>query len=101
MDSTNRTSSDDTTTTIDLNDILAVAKKAARLAGAHIRQAMIGHRRADTTIKSDTTDLVTETDQACEALITEIIQQQYPGHCIIGEESSGADCQYELTDAPT
>lgn len=46
-------------------------------------------------------DLLTETDQKCELLITELLQSKYPSHLIIGEEASGADCNYTLTDAPT
>lgn len=112
--------------TIDLDDILHLAKEAAMLAGAEIRAALMarsgdsppdddnvednGNHQNDSNnhdhnnkiaIKSDTTDLVTETDIRCEELITKLIAQHYPTHCIIGEESSGADCQYQLTNAPT
>lgn len=81
---------------INLDDILRVAKEAAQLAGAEIRQA-VGDARTTTTMKSDTTDLVTETDQRCEHIVMETIRRYYPQHAIIGEESSGADCQYSLT----
>ena len=94
----------------DLDEILSVAKEAATLAGTEIRRAVLARDNSTTTtgttsstiqIKSDTTDLVTETDQRCEQLVMDLIQTRYPTHCLIGEESSGADCQYQLTDAPT
>lgn len=98
----------------DLDEILAVAQEAVLLAGREIRKVMRPESMSSsstatttlqssstTTFKSASTDLVTETDQACERLVIELLQSKYPTHCIIGEESSGADCQYELTDAPT
>eukprot|EP00977_Amphora_coffeiformis_P019978 scaffold7729_cov172-Amphora_coffeaeformis.AAC.7 len=91
---------------INLDEILQVAQEAALLAGQEIRTALSSrgvdrHRAVATTMKSDTTDLVTETDQHCEDLVTQLLQRRYPMHCIIGEESSGSDCHYELTGAPT
>ena len=87
---------------IDLDEILQLAIKAARLAGAEIRRVTRGSDSTmETVIKSDTTDLVTARDQHCEALVTDCIRQRFPQHAIIGEEASGADCQYTLTDAPT
>eukprot|EP00466_Bigelowiella_natans_P009787 jgi/Bigna1/137844/aug1.41_g12552 len=49
--------------------------------------------------KSNTSDVVTETDQKSEALITSMIRKRYPKHQIIGEESSSGG--YNLTDKPT
>lgn len=101
---------------LNLDEILRVAVEGALLAGAEIRACLrptpsdnddtsaSAATRTTTTatkIKSDTTDLVTETDEKCEAMITELLQSKFPTHRIIGEESSGADCQYELTDEPT
>ena len=89
----------------DWDEILTVAKEAALLAGAEIRKATLSSTgsvaNSSIQIKSDTTDLVTETDQRCEQLVMDYITARYPTHLLIGEESSGADCQYELTDAPT
>lgn len=88
----------------DLDEILGVAKQAALLAGAEIRQAIMSSTntpRAQVMQKSDTTDLVTETDERCEKIVTALLQERYPQHLIIGEEAAGAECHYELTNAPT
>jgi fructose-1,6-bisphosphatase/inositol monophosphatase family enzyme len=84
-----------------LEEILDVAKDAARKAGDEIRKAMMAEDRQTITTKSSSTDLVTETDQKCEELVIRILQQKFPLHKIIGEESSGDGCKYELTDDPT
>lgn len=92
---------------IDYEEILNVAKQAAKLAGAEIQRVWWQQQGGDdndettTTTKSNNVDLVTETDQKAEAIIIEFLQERFPHHQIIGEESSGADCQYTLTDAPT
>lgn len=88
-----------------LETVLALAKQAALAAGNEICRAL-SHRTASvaevtTTVKSASTDLVTETDQRCEEIVIGLIRDSFPHHCIIGEESSGADCHYELTNAPT
>ncbi|RVW87198.1 Inositol monophosphatase 3 [Vitis vinifera] len=46
-------------------------------------------------------DLVTETDKACEDLIFNHLQQHYPEHKLIGEETTAACGTMELTDSPT
>lgn len=110
----------------DLDEILDVAKEAAILAGEEVRRVwwqssssslsspadVVGgepcgndgiSRTNGSAIatKSSNVDLVTETDERCEALITEHIRRRFPTHKIIGEESSGPDCRYVLTDEPT
>ena len=96
----------------DLEEILLVAKQAAKLAGKEIQRVTnatnnndVDNEDSNTLLavvtKSNDVDLVTETDQKCEDLITALLQSKYPSHKIIGEESSGADCKYELTDEPT
>lgn len=82
-----------------LNKVLDVAKEAAVLAGEQIRGAWIERSEVKDT-KSNTTDLVTETDQRCEELVIGLIRRSFPEHVIIGEESAGSD-KYELTEAPT
>ncbi|PHT54418.1 Inositol monophosphatase 2 [Capsicum baccatum] len=46
-------------------------------------------------------DLVTETDKACEDLIFNHLKQHFPTHKFIGEETSAATGDFELTDEPT
>ncbi|KAL9277925.1 hypothetical protein ACSQ67_024834 [Phaseolus vulgaris] len=46
-------------------------------------------------------DLVTETDKACEDLIFNHLKQLYPSHKFIGEETTAAGGNAELTDEPT
>jgi len=85
-----------------LAEILEVAKRAARGAGELIRNVLHGDsQRSEIALtKSNTVDLVTETDQKCEELVMSIIRHAYPEHVIIGEESSGTG-KYTLTDVPT
>jgi fructose-1,6-bisphosphatase/inositol monophosphatase family enzyme len=85
---------------LDYQAILSVAKEAAKLAGAEIQRVWWEETNSLVT-KSNNVDLVTETDERAEELITELLQKTYPTHKIIGEESSGADCEYTLTDEPT
>jgi len=107
-------SSDSSTEAVEYyQEILMVAKQAARLAGDEIRRAWgeessttnTTTTTATTTIsntnKSSNVDLVTETDEKAEQLIIELLTKKYPDHKIIGEESSGADCHYVLTEEPT
>lgn len=65
--------------------------KATREAGALIKASfngpfLISH-------KDGINNLVTEVDQACERLITEIIKSAYPDHGIVGEEYGEHDMQ--------
>mmetsp|Transcript_22853 Transcript_22853/g.33746 ORF Transcript_22853/g.33746 Transcript_22853/m.33746 type:complete len:290 (-) Transcript_22853:73-942(-) len=85
---------------IDYEIIFEVAKEAANLAGAEIRKAMLTPK-CDIATKSNSVDLVTETDQKCEDLVTNFLSSKYPTHKIIGEEDMGADGKYNLTDDPT
>lgn len=85
---------------IDYEVILEVAKEAAQMAGAEIRKAMVTPKCGIAT-KSNSVDLVTETDKKCEELVTKFLTSKYPTHKIIGEEDMGADGKYKLTDAPT
>ena len=91
---------DDTVIDLDYEAILLVAKQAAKAAGAEI-QRVWWEETNSLTIKSSNVDLVTETDEKAEQLIIDIIHSTYPTHQIIGEESSGADCHYTLTEEPT
>ena len=69
--------------------ILELATRLAREAGA------IQRERYETAFairtKSDATDLVTDVDHACEALIVGSIQSERPGDAILAEEGGGSD----------
>ena len=68
-----------------MEDRLAVAERAARAAGALLREKLgtnIGIRSKDLR-----TNLVTEADTESEALIRSIIAEQFPGEAVLGEES--------------
>eukprot|EP00469_Lotharella_globosa_P014117 CAMPEP_0167825992 /NCGR_PEP_ID=MMETSP0112_2-20121227/9726_1 /TAXON_ID=91324 /ORGANISM="Lotharella globosa, Strain CCCM811" /LENGTH=293 /DNA_ID=CAMNT_0007728265 /DNA_START=36 /DNA_END=917 /DNA_ORIENTATION=+ len=90
-----------------MEDILALAKMAATRAGKFVADArtknfvdrQTGKAKNAFQTKSNSTDVVTETDQKSEEMITGLIKKHYPHHKIIGEESSTEG--YELTDAPT
>ena len=58
--------------------------------------------------ETQTVDLVTATDKACEDLIIGTIKARFPDHVFIGEESSftgpdgqAANSPLELSEAPT
>mmetsp|Transcript_36585 Transcript_36585/g.67606 ORF Transcript_36585/g.67606 Transcript_36585/m.67606 type:complete len:297 (-) Transcript_36585:117-1007(-) len=90
-----------------IHDVLALAKEAATKAGTFVADAraknfvdrQTGKNNSAFQTKSNSTDVVTVTDQKSEEMITGIIKKHYPGHKIIGEESSNSG--YELTEAPT
>ncbi|XP_029686802.1 inositol monophosphatase 1-like isoform X1 [Takifugu rubripes] len=52
-------------------------------------------------LKSSPADLVTETDQRVEKILISTIQNQYPEHRFIGEESVAAGERLQLTESPT
>ena len=77
----------------DLETALAVAETLARRAGILLREAVQRPRQID---YKGVTDLVTDSDRACEALIVGGLCRAFPTHGIIGEEGSnfGADAQF-------
>lgn len=58
--------------------------KAAQAAGALIQERINGKFSVET--KAGPNDLVTEVDKASEALIMDIIREDFPGHFILSEE---------------
>jgi inositol-phosphate phosphatase/L-galactose 1-phosphate phosphatase len=86
---------------VDLQQCLRVAREAALAAGAIIKQNFgTGHLGIEQ--KSSHVDLVTETDKRCEEVIQSMLQQHFPQHKFIGEESAAANGgKVELTDEPT
>eukprot|EP00238_Polyblepharides_amylifera_P010656 CAMPEP_0196579486 /NCGR_PEP_ID=MMETSP1081-20130531/22031_1 /TAXON_ID=36882 /ORGANISM="Pyramimonas amylifera, Strain CCMP720" /LENGTH=283 /DNA_ID=CAMNT_0041899099 /DNA_START=64 /DNA_END=915 /DNA_ORIENTATION=- len=84
---------------LNLDDLLKTALKAAHAAGSAINDIWDKKSSVKDT-KSNQRDLVTETDQRCEQIITEILKTAYPEHEIIGEETVGSG-KYSLGSGPT
>ncbi|KAK6178477.1 hypothetical protein SNE40_013263 [Patella caerulea] len=83
-----------------LEDYFNTAVELAKKAGQKIKEAFYKEKNVNT--KQSAADLVTETDQAVEKMVQEIISQKYPTHKFIGEETvavDGSSCT--LTDDPT
>ena len=68
-----------------MEDFLSVAWRAARLAGALIRE---NWQRAKAIEYKSAIDLVTATDRESERLIVEHLAKNYPGHSILAEEET-------------
>ncbi|KAF6258437.1 putative inositol monophosphatase 3 [Scenedesmus sp. NREL 46B-D3] len=86
---------------VDLQQCLRVAREAALAAGAIIKQNF-GSGHLGIEQKSSHVDLVTETDKRCEEVIKSMLQQHFPQHKFIGEETAAADGgTVHLTDEPT
>ncbi|XP_019265136.1 PREDICTED: LOW QUALITY PROTEIN: inositol monophosphatase 1-like [Nicotiana attenuata] len=81
-----------------LEEFLAVAVDAAKRAGEIIRK---GFYETKIVVHKGQVDLVTETDKACEDLIFNHLKQHFPNHKFIGEETTAACGDFELTDEPT
>lgn len=71
----------------DLDAFLTVAIDVVREAGSALRQAASEPQRVE---HKGAVDLVTETDRAVEALITERLRAAFPDHVVVGEEASAA-----------
>lgn len=81
-----------------LDEFLASAVDAAKRAGEIIRKGFYQTKHVE---HKGQVDLVTETDKACEDLIFNHLEQLYPRHKFIGEETTAAYGTTELTDEPT
>ncbi|XP_074545549.1 inositol monophosphatase 1-like isoform X2 [Halichoeres trimaculatus] len=66
---------------------------------AVVREALQVDRKVMT--KSSSVDLVTQTDQKVEKLIIQSVQEKFPSHRFIGEESVAAGERCVLTNEPT
>jgi myo-inositol-1(or 4)-monophosphatase len=73
----------------EVGDVLALARRLAREAGALQRERY--ETRFEVRTKSTSIDLVTEVDHACEELIVRGIQRERPGDAILAEEGRGGD----------
>eukprot|EP01104_Vermistella_antarctica_P018510 TRINITY_DN6888_c0_g1_i1.p1 TRINITY_DN6888_c0_g1~~TRINITY_DN6888_c0_g1_i1.p1 ORF type:complete len:319 (+),score=62.23 TRINITY_DN6888_c0_g1_i1:88-957(+) len=89
----------------ELESILAFGVECAKEAGTLIRDTF--NERKKLGVKGNieykcSVDLVTETDKACEALVFKRLQEKYPDHLFVGEESVAAGTVKEtLGDGPT
>jgi myo-inositol-1(or 4)-monophosphatase len=73
----------------EVDAVLELATHLARQAGAIQRERYETAFRIRT--KSASIDLVTEVDNACEALIVETLHRERPGDAILAEEGGGED----------
>ena len=72
---------------LDVTELVALAERIAREAGAQLRDAFSGGALVTET-KSSPTDLVSEADVAAEKLIREALQSARPDDGMLGEEGS-------------
>ena len=72
---------------LDVTELVALAERIAREAGAQLREAFSGGALATET-KSSPTDLVSEADVAAEKLIREALLSARPDDGMLGEEGS-------------
>lgn len=84
---------------IPLSEYLNTALQVAIKAGEVVKDAF--YKEKDQKTKESYADIVTETDQAVEKLIISLLQEKYPTHRFIGEESTAEGKKVEWTDAPT
>ncbi len=79
-----------------MHPTLNIAVKAARRAGNIINRASTDLAHLKVHAKS-ANDFVTEVDRAAEAAIIEVLQDAYPGHGILAEETgtSGPEGEYQ------
>ena len=70
---------------MNLENVLNIAVETAEAAGALLRDGVRGQKSINR--KSSAIDLVTEYDQAAEALILQRLQAHFPDHNFVAEES--------------
>ncbi len=73
----------------ETDDLLALAVRLAREAGAIQRERY--ETELDIRTKSESIDLVTEVDEACEALVVGTLERERPDDAVLAEEGSGQD----------
>jgi len=73
----------------ELDESLELAVRLAREAGRIQRESYETNFRVAT--KGTSTNLVTEVDHACEALIVETLERERPGDAVLAEEGGGSD----------
>lgn len=80
-----------------MQQFLEAAIAAAREAGALIRDRLGRYETLDTKLSAS--DLVTDVDRACEALIAERLLTAFPGHAMLGEEGMAEGARRHERDA--
>lgn len=75
------------------HDLLHTAKLAAERAGKILMRYF--EDGVDLRTKSSSVDLVSDADVGAERAIAEIIQKEFPGHQILGEEENSGDTSAE------
>ncbi|KAL4809491.1 inositol monophosphatase [Aspergillus unguis] len=88
----------------DLDEIYTFAVDLARKAGRLLLERL--HQRNSEQVyteKENAVDLVTQTDEDVEALVKTAIQERYPSHQFIGEETyaKGQSREYLIDERPT
>lgn len=89
---------------IDLREIELFAVEVAEAAGKLLLQdAKSRGSNSDIRLKMNAVDIVTETDEKVERFIRKAIQERYPTHSFVGEESysAGQTKKYLVSDEPT
>ncbi|XP_018025256.1 inositol monophosphatase 2 isoform X2 [Hyalella azteca] len=84
---------------LDLDDCFQTALDLAKEAGLIISEAFKKAKKVEE--KTSPRDLVTETDKLIEDQVISKLQELYPNHKFIGEESTAAGIKCELTNDPT
>ena len=80
-----------------MHPMLNIAVRAARAAGTIIVRGFEKHNEVATESKG-ANDFVTQIDKDAEQAIIAKIQQSFPNHCFMGEESgetAGADTDFQ------
>lgn len=101
--------SSSSSTSVDLEAVLATSIRVAREAGAFLRKEVLKRRDgtltgvAVSTEKDNAVDIVTAADMAVEALILTSLKNAFPGFKFIGEETyaKSQERKFLLTDDPT
>ena len=72
------------------DDLLDVARAAARRAGALLAERFTSTAARQVSAKSTPTDLVSDADLAAEEAIRAVLAERRPGDALLGEEGGGA-----------
>ncbi|CAI9719927.1 inositol monophosphatase 1-like [Octopus vulgaris] len=83
----------------ELCEIYETGIQLAKECGHMIKECF--YRDKKVTTKASYADLVTETDQNVEKFFTKEIKKHYPGHSVIGEETTADGKKIEFTNNPT
>jgi len=85
---------------VELDFAINLARKAGEIILRASKDRAVG-KGSTVNDKKNRIDLVTETDQAVEKMVSESLRDKFPHHKFIGEETFAVDAKADLTDAPT